>query len=67
MLAGVFACGFIGAIVIAQSSFKIIGMADVKPASGILEDVNPVHDCKVGSRGRARTCNHTVNSRVLYH
>jgi hypothetical protein len=21
----------------------------------------------IGSRGRTRTCNHTVNSRVLYH
>ena len=27
-------------------------------------EIRPI---EVGSRGRTRTCNHTVNSRVLYH
>ena len=59
----------VGAIVILHPNRQIIRVADVKSAIRILKNVRPKHGARgeYGSRGRARTCNITVNSRALYH
>jgi hypothetical protein len=53
----------VGAIVILHSDGQIARVADVKSAIWILKNVRPKHGAKgeYGSRGRARTCNITVN------
>ena len=67
IFAGKFTTNVIRPIVVCQTCLQIICVADVKPASRILKNVNPKHEGIIGSRGRTRTYNHTVNSRVLYH
>ena len=47
---------------------QIVGLANVEFPGRVLQNVDPVHrQKKNGSRGRARTCNPPVNSRLLYH
>ena len=69
MGSGEFAQGLIGPIVIRPPRLQVIGVADVEFTSLVLEDADPLHDPGegIGSRGRARTCNPPVNSRLLYH
>lgn len=43
IFAGEFATDFIGSIVIGNSGREIVGLSNVKPASGILENINPKH------------------------
>ena len=56
-----------------EPDLQIVSLPDVKFRLGVFEDLNPEHRIdsvcimEIGSRGRARTYNPSVNSRLLYH
>ena len=56
-----------------EPGLRFIRLPDVKFGPGVFEDINPEHRInsvcimEIGSRGRARTYNPSVNSRLLYH
>src|SRR2546428_341079 len=58
---------FVGTIMGMEPRGKIVCVTHVRLSSEVLQDIHPIHDSLNGSRGRARTCNPPVNSRLLYH
>jgi hypothetical protein len=60
-----FSADFVGSIMARNSVSEVIRVADVKVTSWILENVNEEHT--IGSSGRIRTYDQSVNSRPLYH
>ncbi len=63
-----FSIDFVDSVVIFNPILKIVGVADVEMASWILQEVYTIiHQNAVGSSGRIRTYDQSVNSRPLYH
>ena len=59
---------FVIAVVGLEASRDVVGVTDVELACRVLKNVGPEHSQQaIGSRGRARTYNPPVNSRLLYH
>ena len=75
ILAGVFTKDFVGAIMVGQTGFEIIRVANIKLSGRILKNVTPEHALiplvliysKVGSGGRIRTYDQVINSHLRYH
>ena len=70
VLAGELPNVLVGAMVRVQACREVVRMAEVELAFGISKDIDVEHNDprgRIGSRGRARTCNPPVNSRLLYH
>ena len=49
----------VDSVMIRDANFQIIGLADIKSALRVLQNVNPEH--RNGSRGRIRTYDQSVN------
>jgi hypothetical protein len=65
ILASELARNLVFPVMIGDAFCDIVCLPDIETSAGILQNIDPAH--VIGSSGRIRTYDQSVNSRPLYH